>query len=62
MGRGKEVVIFVNQLAFCSRRVYHKRHSHRNEGAEDVVVYATFMLPEGGAPRIDVENPGVCPF
>lgn len=37
-------------------------HNARNEGTEDVVVYATFMLPEGGAPRVDVENPGVCPF
>jgi quercetin dioxygenase-like cupin family protein len=39
-------------------------HTHlaRNEGSENVVVYVTFMLPEGGAPRIDVPAPGSCPF
>jgi quercetin dioxygenase-like cupin family protein len=39
-------------------------HTHlaRNEGSENVVVYITFMLPEGGAPRIDVPAPGNCPF
>jgi quercetin dioxygenase-like cupin family protein len=39
-------------------------HTHlaRNEGSENVVVYVTFMLPEGGAPRIDVPAPGNCPF
>jgi quercetin dioxygenase-like cupin family protein len=39
-------------------------HTHiaRNEGTETVVVYVTFMLPEGGAPRIDVPAPGNCPF
>ena len=37
-------------------------HNARNEGAEPVVVLATFMLPDGGALRTDVENPGVCPF
>lgn len=37
-------------------------HNARNEGSEDVVVYATFMLPEGGAVRIDMPAPGNCPF
>jgi quercetin dioxygenase-like cupin family protein len=39
-------------------------HTHiaRNEGNESVVVYVTFMLPEGGTPRIDVPAPGNCGF
>lgn len=37
-------------------------HNARNEGSEDVVVYATFMLPDGGAVRIDAPDPGNCPF
>ena len=37
-------------------------HNARNEGSEDLVVLVTFMLPEGGAPRVDVPNPGYCPF
>lgn len=39
-------------------------HTHNaiNEGTEDVVVYVVFMLPEGGAPRHEVPNPGNCPF
>ena len=37
-------------------------HNARNESDVDVVVYATFMLPEGGAARIDVPSPGNCPF
>lgn len=36
-------------------------YNARNEGNVDVVVYATFMLPEGGAARIDVPGPGNCP-
>lgn len=36
-------------------------HNARNEGTEPVV-YATFMLPDGGALREDVANPGVCAF
>ena len=37
-------------------------HTHLgiNETDELVEIYATFMLPEGGAPRIDAEDPGVC--
>ena len=37
-------------------------HNARNEGSENVVMYITFMLPEGGATRIDVPAPGNCPF
>lgn len=37
-------------------------HNARNEGSENLVVIVTYMLPEGGAPRIDVPDPGVCPF
>jgi quercetin dioxygenase-like cupin family protein len=37
-------------------------HTARNEGADDVVIYVTFMLPEGGLPRIDAPDPGVCDF
>jgi quercetin dioxygenase-like cupin family protein len=37
-------------------------HNARNEGETPVVVYATFMMPAGGALRIDVPDPGVCPF
>ena len=31
-----------------------------NETNEPVEIYATFMLPEGGAPRLDAEDPGLC--
>jgi len=37
-------------------------HNARNEGTEDLVVIVTYMLPEGGAPRIDIPDPGNCPF
>lgn len=39
-------------------------HAHNavNQGADPVVVYATFMLPDGGLTRVDVPDPGVCPF
>ena len=37
-------------------------HNAKNEGTENLVVIVTFMLPEGGAPRIDVPSPGNCPF
>ena len=33
-----------------------------DEGSLGVVVYVTFMLPEGGAARINAANPGVCDF
>lgn len=35
-------------------------HNARNEGAEPVVVYGTFMLPEDAPLRIDAADPGVC--
>jgi quercetin dioxygenase-like cupin family protein len=35
-------------------------HNARNEGAVSVVVYGTFMLPEGGALRVDAPDPGLC--
>jgi hypothetical protein len=37
-------------------------HTHLgvNETDEPVEIYATFMLPEGGEPRLDAEDPGVC--
>lgn len=37
-------------------------HNARNEGSENLVIYAVFMLPEGGAVRIDEANPGNCSF
>jgi quercetin dioxygenase-like cupin family protein len=39
-------------------------HTHiaRNESSEPVELYAIYMLPEGGAPRLDVEAPGNCSF
>lgn len=37
-------------------------HNARNEGANPVVVYGTFMLPAGGAVRVDAEDPQVCSF
>ena len=35
-------------------------HSAVNLGAQAVVVYATFMLPAGGAARVDAPDPQVC--
>jgi quercetin dioxygenase-like cupin family protein len=37
-------------------------HNGRNEGSVDLVIYAFFMLPEGGATRLDAPPPGTCPF
>lgn len=37
-------------------------HNARNEGAEPVVVYGTFMLPVGGLVRVDAPDPGGCPL
>jgi quercetin dioxygenase-like cupin family protein len=37
-------------------------HNARNEGSVDLVIYAVFMLPEGGATRLDAPHPGTCPF
>lgn len=35
-------------------------HNARNEGDEAVEIYATFMLPEDGDPRIDLAEPSGC--
>ena len=37
-------------------------HIARNEGAVDLVIYATYLVPVGAAIRTDVPNPGTCPF
>ncbi len=39
-----------------------RTHIGMNEGAIPVEIYAAFMLPPGGPPRIDVPAPGNCPF
>jgi quercetin dioxygenase-like cupin family protein len=36
-------------------------HNARNETNEPAENYVVRMLPEGGVPRIDMPNPGVCP-
>lgn len=37
-------------------------HNARNESVNPVVVYGTFLLPAGGAVRVDAEDPNVCSF
>lgn len=37
-------------------------HIARNEGAVDMVLYATYLVPVGAPFRTDVPNPGTCPF
>jgi quercetin dioxygenase-like cupin family protein len=37
-------------------------HIGRNEGSEPVVLYATYILPQGGASRVDAAKPDACPF
>ncbi|MFL5731593.1 MAG: cupin domain-containing protein [Chloroflexia bacterium] len=37
-------------------------HNARNETSQPVENYVVRMLPQGGAPRIDKPDPGVCPF
>lgn len=37
-------------------------HIARNEGAADLVLYATYLVPVGAPIRTDAPNPGVCPF
>jgi quercetin dioxygenase-like cupin family protein len=37
-------------------------HIARNEGAATLVLYATYLLPSAAGPRIDVPDPGNCPF
>ena len=66
------LTIYHGDDATCTGEVYpagsvfmdsgNHTHNARNEGTENLVVYVTFMLPEGGAPRIDVPSPGNCPF
>lgn len=55
----------------CDGREYHTgsafmdpgNHTHTawNEGDETLVLYVTFILPDGAPTRIDVQNPGTCP-
>jgi len=37
-------------------------HIARNEGAVNLVLYATYLVPVGAAIRTDVPDPGTCPF
>ncbi len=37
-------------------------HIARNEGATDVLLYATYLVPVGAPIRTDAPNPGTCPF
>lgn len=37
-------------------------HIARNEGATDLVLYATYLLPVGAGLRTDAGAPGNCPF
>ena len=37
-------------------------HIARNEGAVNLVLYATYLVPVGAPIRTDVPNPGTCPF
>ena len=37
-------------------------HIARNEGATDLVFYATYLLPVGAGLRTDAPAPGTCPF
>jgi quercetin dioxygenase-like cupin family protein len=56
----------------CNAKVYptgsafldpgNKTHTARNEGSDPVEVYVFNMLPEGGASRIDLPDPGICQF
>ncbi len=36
-------------------------HIARNQGSTNLVLYATYLLPVGAAPRTDVPDPGNCP-
>lgn len=40
----------------------NRTHIARNEGEERVVIYAAFMLPEGGQLRVDTQDPGTRSF
>ena len=37
-------------------------HIARNEGTEDLVFYATYLVPVGAGIRTDAPSPGTCPF
>jgi quercetin dioxygenase-like cupin family protein len=37
-------------------------HIARNEGATDVLLYATYLVPVGAVIRTDAPDPGTCPF
>lgn len=42
---------------------YGNVHIGRNEGSTNTELYVTYLdVPVGAAPRIDVPNPGNCPF
>lgn len=37
-------------------------HIARNEGQAEAEWYSTYIIPRGGATRIDASNPGICAF
>ena len=37
-------------------------HIARNEGGEDLVLFATYLVPVGAEIRTNVPDPGTCPF
>ena len=37
-------------------------HTARNEGATDLVLWATYLVPVGAGVRTDAADPGTCPF
>ena len=37
-------------------------HTARNEGATDLVLWATYLVPVGAGVRTDASDPGTCPF
>lgn len=67
-----ELTLYDSDDTTCTGRVHKPgsafldagNHSHnaRNEGVNPVVVYGTFLLPAGGAVRIDADDPKVCAF
>jgi quercetin dioxygenase-like cupin family protein len=67
-----ELTLYDSDDTTCTGHVYrpgsafldagNHTHNARNEGASPVVVYGTFMLPAGGAVRIDADDPKVCAF
>ena len=67
-----ELTLYDSDDTTCTGRVYrpgsafldagNHTHNARNEGANPVVVYGTFLLPAGGAIRIDADDPKVCAF